>query len=81
VTNYRKNGFLIALDDVGVGHSNLDRIPLLKPDVLKLDRGLVSGWTPHDPVEVVKSFVQMAARLGSLALAEGVERQEDICAA
>jgi hypothetical protein len=29
-------------------------------------------------LEVVKSFVQMASRLGSLALAEGVERQEDI---
>jgi len=79
VSTYRKNGFLIALDDVGVGHSNLDRIPLLRPDVLKLDRGLVSGVDGHmTRLEVVKSFVQMASRLGSLALAEGVERQEDI---
>jgi EAL domain-containing protein (putative c-di-GMP-specific phosphodiesterase class I) len=79
VNNYRKNGFLIALDDVGVGHSNLDRIPLLRPDVLKLDRGLISGVDGHmTRLEVVKSFVQMASRLGSLALAEGVERQEDI---
>ncbi|OIN98421.1 MAG: hypothetical protein AUJ49_13335 [Desulfovibrionaceae bacterium CG1_02_65_16] len=79
VANSRKNGFLIALDDVGVGHSNLDRIPLLRPDVLKLDRCLVSGVDAHmTRLEVVKSFVQMASRLGSLALAEGVERQEDI---
>jgi EAL domain-containing protein (putative c-di-GMP-specific phosphodiesterase class I) len=79
VSIYRKNGFLIALDDVGVGHSNLDRIPLLRPDVLKLDRSLVSGVDGHmTRLEVVKSFVQMASRLGSLALAEGVERQEDI---
>jgi len=79
VSYYRKNGFLIALDDVGVGHSNLDRIPLLRPDVLKLDRSLVSGVDGHmTRLEVVKSFVQMASRLGSLALAEGVERQEDI---
>lgn len=79
VTNCRKNGFLIALDDVGVGHSNLDRIPLLRPDVLKLDRSLVSGVDKHlTRLEVVKSFVQMASRLGALALAEGVERQEDI---
>lgn len=79
VSNYRKNGFLIALDDVGVGHSNLDRIPLLRPDVLKLDRSLVSGVGGQmTRLEVVKSFVQMASRLGSLALAEGVERQEDI---
>jgi EAL domain-containing protein (putative c-di-GMP-specific phosphodiesterase class I) len=79
VSTYRKNGFLIALDDVGVGHSNLDRIPLLKPDVLKLDRSLVSGVDSHViRLEVVKSFVQMCSRMGSLALAEGVERQEDI---
>ncbi|MBU1229122.1 MAG: EAL domain-containing protein [Proteobacteria bacterium] len=76
---HRKNGFLIALDDLGAGHSNLDRIPLLKPDVLKLDRSLVSGVDGHmTKLEVVKSFVQMASRLGALALAEGVERQEDI---
>jgi len=79
VAAYRKNGFLIALDDLGVGHSNLDRIPLLKPDVLKLDRSLVAGVDGHmTRLEVVKSFVQMASRLGALALAEGVERQEDI---
>ncbi|OGR38999.1 MAG: hypothetical protein A2051_05685 [Desulfovibrionales bacterium GWA2_65_9] len=79
VSTYRKNGFLIALDDMGAGHSNLDRIPLLKPDVLKLDRSLVAGVAGHmTRLEVVKSFVQMASRLGALALAEGVERQEDI---
>ncbi len=79
VSTYRKNGFLIALDDMGAGHSNLDRIPLLKPDVLKLDRSLVAGVAGQmTRLEVVKSFVQMASRLGALALAEGVERQEDI---
>ena len=79
VNSYRKNGFLIALDDLGAGHSNLDRIPLLKPDVLKLDRSLVSGVAErYTRLEVVKSFVQMASRLGSLALAEGVENQDDI---
>lgn len=79
VANARKNGFLIALDDVGAGHSNLDRIPLLRPDVLKLDRSLVSGVDGNmTRLEVVKSFVQMSSRLGSLVLAEGVERQEDI---
>jgi FOG: EAL domain len=79
VNSYRKNGFLIALDDLGAGHSNLDRIPLLRPDVLKIDRSLIAGVSERfTRLEIVKSFVQMASRLGSLALAEGVERQEDI---
>ncbi|WP_147822538.1 EAL domain-containing protein [Salidesulfovibrio onnuriiensis] len=78
---YRKRGFLIALDDVGAGHSNLDRIPLLKPDVLKMDRSLISGvHEQFHKLEVVKSFSQMAGRVGALVVAEGVEREaEALC--
>ncbi|WFS63494.1 EAL domain-containing protein [Pseudodesulfovibrio thermohalotolerans] len=75
---YRERGFLIALDDVGAGFSNLDRIPLLKPDVIKLDRTLVSAVDQQfHKLEVVRSFVQMSNRLGCLVLAEGVETAEE----
>lgn len=75
---YRKRNFLIALDDVGAGYSNLDRIPLIKPDVLKMDRSLVSGvHEQFHKLEVLKSFVQMAGRIGSLVVAEGVETEEE----
>ncbi|WP_272700818.1 EAL domain-containing protein [Desulfovibrio sp. Fe33] len=75
---YRERGFLIALDDVGAGFSNLDRIPILKPDVIKLDRSLVSAVDRHfHKLEVVRSFVQMSNRLGCLVLAEGVETAEE----
>lgn len=71
---YRKKNFLIALDDVGAGFSNLDRIPLLKPDVIKLDRSLITDVNKHfHKLEVIRSFVQMSNRLGCLVLAEGVE--------
>jgi len=75
---YRKHDFLIALDDVGAGFSNLDRIPMLKPDVIKLDRSLISNVDQQfHKLEVVRSFVQMSNRLGCLVLAEGVERAEE----
>lgn len=78
VSYYKRHGFVIALDDVGAGYSNLDRIPLLKPDMLKLDRSLVSGVNRHfHKLEVVKSLVRMANRTGALVLAEGVERAEE----
>ncbi|MGE4551846.1 MAG: EAL domain-containing protein [Desulfovibrionaceae bacterium] len=81
VAYYQKHGFLIALDDVGAGHSNLDRIPMLQPDILKIDRSLVTGVHEHfHKLEVVKSFVKMGGRLGSLVLAEGVETREEILA-
>ena len=75
---YRKRDFLIALDDVGAGFSNLDRIPMLKPDVIKLDRSLIHGVDRHfHKLEVIRSFVQMSNRLGCLVLAEGVETAEE----
>ena len=81
VEHYRKNGFLIALDDFGAGHSNLDRIAALRPDVLKLDRSLVGGVHEHfHQQEVVKSFVRMAERIGAMVLAEGTERIEEVLA-
>jgi len=39
----RERGFLVVLDDVGAGHSNLDRIPLFQPDVIKIDRSLITN--------------------------------------
>ncbi len=75
---YRKKNFLIALDDVGAGFSNLERIPLVKPDVIKLDRSLVTDVNEQfHKLEVVRSFVQMSNRLGCLVLAEGVETGEE----
>ncbi|MGL4369652.1 MAG: EAL domain-containing protein, partial [Spirochaetota bacterium] len=38
VESHRAEGFLIALDDVGAGHSNLNRIPVVRPDIIKVDR-------------------------------------------
>jgi EAL domain-containing protein (putative c-di-GMP-specific phosphodiesterase class I) len=75
---FRGYGFLIALDDVGAGHSNLNRIPLIKPDILKIDRFLVMGiQDDFYKQEVLRSLVQMARHLGTLIIAEGVETQEE----
>ena len=43
VERYRSNNFLIAIDDIGSGFSNLERVTRLKPDVIKIDRSLVTG--------------------------------------
>jgi EAL domain-containing protein (putative c-di-GMP-specific phosphodiesterase class I) len=73
---FRSHGFLLVLDDVGAGHSNLDRVPLIKPDVLKLDRNLVVGIeNDYYHQETFKSLVQLTRRIGALVVAEGVETQ------
>ncbi|NDV22849.1 EAL domain-containing protein [Desulfovibrio sp. JC022] len=78
VDKSREHGFLIALDDVGTGHSNLDRIPALKPDIIKIDRSLITNINKkfHN-MEVTRSLINLAERTGSLPLAEGIETVEE----
>ena len=76
---YKNNGFLVALDDFGAGHSNFDRISLLKPNLIKLDRSLVSDIdTQFHKREVAQSLAKMANRIGAIVLGEGVEREEEV---
>lgn len=78
VNTYRKHGFLIALDDLGSGFSNLDRVSVLKPDIIKLDRSLITR-IKEDPYkqEVFKGIISLANRIGTLVVAEGVETEEE----
>ena len=75
---HRAHGFLLALDDVGAGHSNLERIHTLKPDVLKIDRSLITGLD-HEfhQQEVARALMSMAQKIGALVVAEGVEREAE----
>ena len=78
VSHHRRAGFLIALDDVGSGHSNFDRIAALRPDIIKVDRSLISGLdTEYSKQHVLRSLTGLAHRLGALVIAEGVETEEE----
>jgi EAL domain-containing protein (putative c-di-GMP-specific phosphodiesterase class I) len=74
----REQGFLLALDDVGAGHSNLERIPLIKPDFIKIDRFLISGLEREFfKQEVVRSLNNLGHSIGALVVAEGAENEAE----
>jgi EAL domain-containing protein (putative c-di-GMP-specific phosphodiesterase class I) len=75
----RAHGIRIALDDVGVGHSNYRMMLDCRPDLIKIDRYLVAGCHA-DPQRqaVLESIARLAPRLGARAVAEGVEEQDDL---
>lgn len=78
VRRFRREGFLVVLDDVGTGHSNLERVPLLKPDILKVDRSLIVDIdTDFHKQETLKSLVGLSRRIGALVIAEGVETERE----
>ena len=75
----RSRGFRIALDDVGSGYNGLAALAKLRPDFLKLDRGLVQGVQGSQiRLALVQALISMAQRLGCAIIAEGLERTEDI---
>ena len=78
IDTYRKYGFLFALDDMGTGHSNLERIPSIKPDFVKLDRSLIKGIDrEYYKQELFDFFIKLAHKIGCLVIAEGIETKEE----
>lgn len=78
IQNQRNYGFLIALDDVGSGHSNLDRITIAKPDIVKIDSVIIRNMhVDYYKQEVFKSLVSLSKTLGALVVAEGIETEEE----
>ncbi|MFC4455831.1 EAL domain-containing protein [Deinococcus sonorensis] len=74
-------GVRVALDDYGVGYSNLGRLKLLDIDTIKIDRSFTRDLTASLPGQVnpdaaiVRSVVGLARDLGIEVVAEGVETQ------
>jgi EAL domain-containing protein (putative c-di-GMP-specific phosphodiesterase class I) len=78
ITNHRKRGFLIALDDMGAGHSNLERIPSIKPDIIKLDRSLIQNINrEYHKQELFDFFIKLAHRIGVFVVVEGIETEAE----
>jgi len=73
----RERGARLAIDDVGTGYAGLERLICVAPDLIKLDRTLVTQL-PVDQVSrvMVESLVRFAARSGAAIVAEGIETQE-----
>lgn len=70
----RQLGVRIALDDFGVGHSNLSHLQELRVDRLKIDRGFVERLPDPDGITpILRTILDLAERLDLDVVAEGVE--------
>jgi diguanylate cyclase (GGDEF)-like protein len=72
-------GARIALDDVGAGYSGLTQMMTVRPDYLKLDRGLISGIdSDPDRAALVAAMLSYAEHTGGRLVAEGVETEAEL---
>jgi EAL domain-containing protein (putative c-di-GMP-specific phosphodiesterase class I) len=78
VANARETGCLLALDDFGAGHSNFDRVWRVRPEIVKLDRSLLSRAMGSSQIaRVMTQMVSLLHECGALVLLEGVETQDE----
>lgn len=75
----RAMGVRIEADDFGSGRASITSLLQIRPDRLKIDRGLVQAAV-RDPVKraIVSAILDMTHALGIEVLAEGVENENDI---
>jgi diguanylate cyclase (GGDEF)-like protein len=71
----RALGVKVALDDFGTGYSSLSHLRQLPIDVLKIDRGFLPHTDDDRDWALTTTMVQMAADLGMVAVAEGIETE------
>ncbi len=74
--HYRSLGWRVALDDVGAGYSSLSLLAAVRPEVVKLDKGLVQGLPDDGARTVLKAITDLAHQLGAVVVAEGVETEQ-----
>ncbi len=69
----------IAVDDYGMGHSNIVNLLEYKPQIVKIDRYLVSNiQNDHNKQLFVRNLIEFASENGIKVLAEGVETSEEL---
>jgi EAL domain-containing protein (putative c-di-GMP-specific phosphodiesterase class I) len=76
VTELRRRGWGLALDDVGADWRSVALMSFLRPDVVKLDMRVVQEPFGADAAAVVRAVRAYAQASGALVLAEGIETEE-----
>lgn len=78
VAELRQLGCLMALDDFGAGSSNFDRIWKISPDIIKLDRTMLTkSCTDQKARFILQELVPLIHGCNSYVLMEGIETEEE----
>jgi diguanylate cyclase (GGDEF)-like protein len=75
----RRQGFRLALDDVGTGNAGLQMLRKVDADFVKIDRSIVAA-APAEPTAraVLMAMATYAHQTGAFVIAEGIEDDETL---
>jgi EAL domain-containing protein (putative c-di-GMP-specific phosphodiesterase class I) len=75
---YKRMGFLTAIDDFGAGYAGLTLLAEFQPDIVKIDMALVRGVdTSKSRQAITHGIMRTCNDLGVQVIAEGVETAEE----
>ena len=75
---YKRCGFMTAIDDFGAGYAGLSLLADFQPDIIKLDMGLIRNVNADRARQaIVRSLVALCRDLGIAVIAEGIETEPE----
>ncbi|HIG62218.1 MAG TPA: EAL domain-containing protein [Gammaproteobacteria bacterium] len=79
LTRIRLRGIGLSIDDFGTGFSSMEQLRKFPFTELKIDRAFVFGASSQPAAKAIfESSVELAHRMGMVAVAEGAETEEDL---
>ncbi len=77
--HYRRQGYMVAIDDVGSGYSGLWAIAEVRPDFIKVDMSLIRG-IDSNPVKraMLETLIAFADKIGCGIIPEGIETEAEM---
>lgn len=77
----RRRGLRIAIDDAGSGFASMRHVLHIRPDIIKLDRTLITGIHDDEGRQAFgAAMAEFARRLGATLVAEGIETEAELAA-
>ncbi len=74
----REWGWRVAIDDVGADPASLALVPLVAPDVIKVDLRLVQHHPDAAAIRILTAVQSQAEAIGATVVAEGIETDEHL---
>ncbi|MDL2264395.1 EAL domain-containing protein [Synergistaceae bacterium OttesenSCG-928-I11] len=79
IDHYKRQNYVIAIDDVGAGYSGLSVISDVRPNLIKLDMALVRNIDKDEIKQLLcKALANFTSGAGIKLIAEGIETEEEL---